>query len=114
MNRKPLYALVLIVLLLTALVASNPGVEKHRLAVLSHKTDGAATLEGGALQGRIGKDRINRFLGLAVKEEIQRQNYGIFSLTKYSPPTPSGWIGKPLPPTTIGIGILGRVYLWTE
>ena len=99
-------ALLATALVLITLFFTNPDLPAHRATLLARENAELATmgLNVNLMRGQVSQ---------VVARRIGRANYGLFSLTTVrdtdAPPTS----GSASPTRTIGIGILGGVYLWS-
>lgn len=105
-------ALLIIAALLVLLFATNPNLSAHKEAALEEMKGRFATAEGAQIAKGVGADYLANDIEKTVSQRVGRSNYGLFSLTQ------ANMVDYPNPVTgqvdsrTVGIGILGQVYLW--
>lgn len=102
-------ALIIGVVVLAVLFASNPGLATHKAALLEKEIAGLPEAGLDANSPFIIKE-----LSTTVEQRTGRKDYGLFSITtvNYSDTLPDS-SPKDLLNREVGIGLLGRVYLWS-
>ena len=97
---------VAVVLVLVALFVTNPDLAAHQAALLAREN---ASLVRMGLNATLMRGQVSQ----VVARRSGRDNYGLFSLTTVTDTDAPPASARGLRKHTIGIGLLGGVYLWS-